>query len=129
MNSEKSINQFSNWMDEIVLQKFTSEKEAKFDIQKEAAGNHRQDMSRPVLEELLNQGYSVVQWNAGPSEHGACLELDNQKWALPDFLSGLMHDAPIFERSHPGDTSCTLIVSGDGLPNIQVDSFGNYQEI
>lgn len=129
MNLEKNTNKFDTWVDEIVKQKITSEKVAKFDIQKEAIGNTRQDMSRPVLEELLNHGYSAVQWHSGSTEHGTCLELNNQQWTLEDFLSGLMHDAPIFERSHPGDKNCTLIVSGEGLPNVQVDSFGNYQEI
>lgn len=130
MNSEKNtINNFSNWIDAIVQKKIVAEKDAKFEIQKEAVGNNRQDMSRPVLEELLNHGYSVVQWDSGQTAHSVCIELNNQQWTLEDFLSGLVHDAPIFERSHPGDANCTVIVSGEGLPSVRVDSFGNYQEI
>jgi len=129
MNSVKNTNNFDEWIDEVVKNKIISEKEEKFSIQKEAVGNTRQDLSRPVLEELLNRGYSVVQWDSGQSVHSVCLELNNQQWNLVDFLSNLHHDAPIFERSHPNDTNCTLIVSGDGLPNVRVDSFGNFQEI
>ena len=129
MNLERSTNNFSDWVDSVVKNKINSDKEAKFTIQKEAVGNHRQDMSRPILEELLNRGYSVVQWNAGQSAHGTCLELNNQQWTLEDFLSGLVHDAPIFERSHPGDNNCSVIISGEGLPSIRVDSFGNTEEV
>ncbi len=123
------MNNFSDWVDEVVKNKINAEKESKFTMLKEAVGNTRQDLSRPVLEDLMGQGYTIVQWNSGSSTHGQCLELNNQQWMIQDFLSGLAHDAPIFERSHPGDKSCTLVVSGEGLPQVVVDSFGNIQEI
>jgi hypothetical protein len=123
------MNNFSDWVDTVVTNKINTEKESEFRIQKEAVGNTRQDMSRPVLEDLLGNGYSIVQWNSGNSTHGICVELNNQQWTLEDFLTGLVHDAPIFERSHPGDKNCTLVVSGEGLPQVVVDSFGNIQEI
>jgi hypothetical protein len=94
-------------------------------LNKQAVGNHRQDMTRPVLEDLGRQGYSVVTWDSGNSTHGACRDLNRQTWTLNDFMSGLEHDAPLFEKSHPGDENCTLIVSGQGLPDVKVDSYGD----
>jgi hypothetical protein len=94
-------------------------------LNKEAVGNHRQDATRPVLEDLRDQGYSVVTWDSGNSTHGECRDLNRQTWELDNFLSGLEYDAPLFERSHPGDENCTLIVSGANLPDVRVDSYGD----
>jgi hypothetical protein len=91
---------------------------------KEAAGNHRQDMSGPVLDTLLNDGYTQVRWNSNGSHHGECVDLNRQVWNLQDFLRTTEYDAPLFSRSHPGDASCTLTVSGPGLPDVEVDSYG-----
>lgn len=124
MNLEKNINNFSDWADSLAMEKYAAERAATLRIIKNAVGNNRQDLSRPILEDLLNQGYTTVTWNAGDSAHGQCRELNNQKWDLVSFLSGLQHDAPIFERSHPGDKSCSLTVSGAGLPDVYVDSYG-----
>lgn len=94
-------------------------------LNKQAAGNHRQDMSRPVLENLMGDGYTQVMWNSNGSRHGQCLDLNKQVWSLPDFLATTEYDAPLFSRSHPGDASCTLTVSGPGLPDVEVDSYGD----
>ena len=117
------------WTNSLVNKKFTEDKLSRFKQQKEAIGNTRQDMSRPVLEELLNSGYQTVKWDAGMSTHGLCLELNNQQWTLEDFLTGLVHDAPIFEKSHPGDANCTLIVQGDTVSSVRVDSYGAMEEV
>ena len=98
-------------------------------IQKEAVGNTRQDMSRPVLEQLLDNGYVEVEWDSGHTTCGRCLELDKQKWTLEEFAINVPYDAPIFSRSHPGDKSCTLLVSGPDLPTVRVDSYGNWEEV
>lgn len=97
-------------------------------MNREAIGNHRQDMTRPILEELLNNGYTLVTWNSNNSMHSKCQDLDKQVWDLADFLRTTEYDAPLFCRSHPGDSSCTLLVSGDNLPIVSVDSYGNVQE-
>lgn len=94
-------------------------------IYREAAGNHRQDMTGPVLENLLSDGYSQVTWNSNGSRHSECRNLNRQVWDLQDFLNTTEYDAPLFSRSHPGDASCTLIVSGEGVPNVEVDSYGD----
>lgn len=93
-------------------------------INKEAAGNHRQDMTGPVLEDLLGSGYNQVTWNSNGSHHSQCRDLNRQTWDLADFLRTTEYDAPLFSRSHPGDNSCTLTVSGPGLPPVEVDSYG-----
>jgi hypothetical protein len=97
-------------------------------LNKEAAGNHRQDMSLPVLERLQNEGYNQVMWNSGHSTHSECRDLNRQRWDLQDFLNTTEYDAPLFSRSHPGDENCTLIVSGEGLPDIELDSYGDTDE-
>jgi hypothetical protein len=97
-------------------------------LNKEAAGNHRQDLSGPVLENLLNDGYSQVTWNSNGSHHGECRDMNRQTWDLQDFLATTEYDAPIFGRVHPGDSSCTLIISGPGLPPVEVDSYGETDE-
>src|SRR5690348_13904082 len=94
-------------------------------LNKQAAGNHRQDMSRPVLDDLASKGYTQVMWNSNGSHHSQCLDLNRQVWNLQDFLATTEYDAPLFSRSHPGDASCTLTVSGPGLPNVEVDSYGD----
>lgn len=97
-------------------------------LNKEAAGNHRQDLTGPVLQNLLQDGYTQVMWNSNGSHHGQCRDLNKQVWNLQDFLRTTEYDAPLFSRSHPGDASCTLTVSGPGLPAIEVDSYGETDE-
>lgn len=97
-------------------------------LTKQAVGNHRQDMTLPVLERLQNEGYNQVQWNAGNSTHSECRDLNRQRWDLEDFLRTTEYEAPLFSRSHPGDENCTLIVSGDGVPDIELDSYGETDE-
>ena len=85
----------------------------------------REDLSLAPLEDLLANGYTQVVWDAAKSKHGKCRELHNQKWLLQDFVSNLSHSAPIAERSHPNDTGCSIVVSGEGLPSVRVDYNGN----
>lgn len=90
-------------------------------------GNHRKDLCRPILQSLLAKGYDTVEWDSGASVHDVCVALHGQRWDLSQFLSGLVHDAPLFERSHPGDKNCSLVIYSRGTPNLppmRVDSFG-----
>lgn len=122
-------NNFSEWSKQLIENTLSAKAEESFRISVEAVGNTREDLSLPVLQSLLNDGYDVVTWDSGPSTHAVCLELNEQQWNLQDFISGLVHSAPIFERSHPGDASCAVLVSGENLPTVRVDSFGNILEI
>ena len=84
---------------------------------------HPQDESRTVLESLRNSGYQTVEWDASNSSHDVCLALHKYTWTIDEFLTGLSYDAPVFERTHPGDRSCFLIVYGpeeSGLDPVQV---------
>jgi hypothetical protein len=74
-----------------------------------------QDESLPVLTELLDRGYSKVVWHAENSAHDECRALDGKEWGLKEFIDGTTHDAPVFSRSHPGDRSCYVVISGEGL--------------
>jgi len=121
--------QFQKWAKELADKALSAKREESFAIQKEAVGNNREDLSLPVLQNLLRDGYQIVQWDSGPSTHSVCLELNEQQWNLEDFLTGLRHAAPIFERTHPGDASCAVVVSGENLPTVRVDSYGNMTEI
>lgn len=123
------LNNYKEWRDTLVLNKIYTDTQRKRQFKIEAAGNTRQDMSRPILEQLKNNGYTEVIWNSGNSTHQVCIELHDQVWAIEDFLSGLSHDAPLFEKSHPGDKNCGVVVRGPELQNIFVDSFGNFTEI
>lgn len=118
MNHRKWINNLINRNSEEEIKKQRA-------LQREGQGNHRQDESRPTLESLLSEGYDTVIWDASNSMHGICREVHDQQWALEDFISGLEHDAPIFEKTHPGDANCFLVVTGPDLPPVTVDSYGN----
>jgi hypothetical protein len=112
-----------NWLSNLAIRAMRICRQTKI-----AVGNRRQDMTMPVLERLQNEGYSQVTWNSGHSTHGECRDLNRQVWDLEDFLRTTEYDAPLFSRSHPGDESCTLIISGNGLPNIELDSYGDTDE-
>lgn len=122
-------NNFSDWATNLASISLASKKEEGFSISIEAVGNTREDLSLPVLQRLLHDGYEIVTWDSGSTTHSTCLELNEQQWNIQDFISGLVHSAPIFERSHPGDVSCAVLVSGQNLPTVRVDSFGNLDEV
>lgn len=83
-----------------------------------------QDVSLPILEDLLGQGYDNTRWvtNAGATD-GPCLVKDGDTQDLTSFVSGLLHAAPIFEKTHVG-CKCHVIVSGPNLPDVEVSAFG-----
>lgn len=120
---------YQAWAESLAAKKTESDTKALREVRLEAAGNHRQDTSRPILQELLQQGYEVVTWDSRNSTHPPCQALENQQWTLEAFLTGLQHDAPMFERSHPGDANCRIIVSGPDLQPLVIDSFGNVTDL
>ena len=118
-------NNYEEWVTNVVSQKIRADQVS---LQKEAIGNRRQDLSRLILEVLLGQVYVTVKWDSSNSRHSQCLELNNQQWNLIDFVANLSHDAPLFERSHPG-CYCRVIATGPNLPDVFVDSYGQMGEI
>ncbi len=83
-----------------------------------------QDVSLPILEDLLSQGYADTTWetNAGAKD-GPCISKDGDKQPLVDFVAGLVHAAPFFEKTHVG-CHCRAKISGPGLPDVWVSGFG-----
>jgi len=124
MTANQQMENHNNWITKVTKKYTTNTIIKKREMQKEAIGNTRQDESRPVLEQLMNEGYDTVTWDSSNSKHSVCRELNNQQWNLQDFLSGLQYDAPIFEKTHPGDVNCFLIVTGPNLPLVNVNSYG-----
>jgi len=69
----------------------------------------KQDVSLARLETLLNEGYVNVTWQKSASPDEVCRLLHGQRWKLAEFISGLEHEAPIFEVSHV-NCRCTVVV-------------------
>lgn len=83
-----------------------------------------QDISRPVLEDLISKGYQTVRWVSSPSAvDGKCISMDGEMFPIQEFISNLQHDAPVYEKTHVGCT-CTVVVSGEGLNDVVVNAFG-----
>lgn len=83
-----------------------------------------QDVSLPILEEKIAEGYVDGVWNTSPSAvDAACLARGGERFALADFVAGLVHAAPFFEKTHVG-CHCTLTISGPGLPDMVISAFG-----
>jgi hypothetical protein len=83
-----------------------------------------QDVSLPVFQELLGQGYDSVLWRTNPgATDGPCLVRNGDTFPLADFISGLQYAAPIYEKTHVG-CKCQMVVSGPGLPEVIVTAFG-----
>jgi hypothetical protein len=82
------------------------------------------DVSLPILEGLLGQGYDNTRWrtSAGATD-GPCLAKNGDEEPLSDFVSGLMYDAPFFEKTHVG-CKCGVEVTGPALPDVFVTAFG-----
>jgi hypothetical protein len=83
-----------------------------------------QDVSLPVLEELLGEGYDSVLWHTSPgATDGPCISMNDERFPLPEFIANLQHAAPIFEKTHVG-CRCSLTISGPGLEDVAVDWTG-----
>jgi hypothetical protein len=80
----------------------------------------RQDESADQLLELKGLGYTTVTWNASDAKDDECRRLDRQSWTIDQFLEGLVHNAPKFEKSHV-DCNCKLVVSGPGLSDVTLE--------
>lgn len=83
-----------------------------------------QDVSLPVLEQLLGEGYDTCTWNTSPSAtDGPCISMGGEVIPLADFIANLMYAAPLFEKTHVG-CHCSVSVSGPGLDPREVSAFG-----
>lgn len=83
-----------------------------------------QDVSLPVLEDLFSQGYTNTTWHTNAAATDAeCLNKDGEQQALGDFLTGLMHAAPFYEKTHVG-CRCTATIEGEDMIPVEVSAFG-----
>jgi hypothetical protein len=82
------------------------------------------DVSLPILQELLSQGYDNTAWrtNAGAVD-APCISRNGDQQPLADFISNLQYEAPIFEKTHVG-CGCGVEVTGPDLPMVYVTAFG-----
>ena len=86
-----------------------------------------QDMSMDQLQPLLDDGYDLVVWQSSYSPCPTCQALEGATWSLAEFISGLTHNAPMFEHSHV-NCSCTLNIqssmddTGEKM-DVQVQAF------
>ena len=71
---------------------------------------YEQDESLNILQELLEEGYDTVELVTPNSACDKCKVQAGEK-SLSEAIDNLQHSAPIFEWTHPGCTSCYLLVS------------------
>lgn len=82
------------------------------------------DVSLPILNDLLGQGYTDTRWRTSASATDApCISKNGDTQDLGSFVSGLLYEAPIFEKTHVG-CKCGVQVTGPDLPEVFVTAFG-----
>jgi len=70
-----------------------------------------QDVSLPVFEDLLEEGYDTATFVAHPHACAYCKKRNGMKWKLKDFISNLQYDAPIFEKAAHVNAQSNIKVS------------------
>jgi hypothetical protein len=68
-----------------------------------------QDESLDILQDLLQQGFTDVEWIYRSYKCPKCRAMDGKKFKLKDFIANLQYAAPIFEKSHVG-CKCLVVV-------------------
>lgn len=58
-----------------------------------------QDVSLPVFQDLLEQGYDTATFVAHSNACAYCKKRNGKTWKLYQFISNLQYDAPIFEKA------------------------------
>ena len=82
----------------------------------------RQDQSMPVLEELLEQGYDMVTFEARPAACPICQQMNGTTWTLQEFLDTTEYSAPIFFHLHVNCLDEVRVWSSNfSLPTVYVD--------
>ena len=97
----------------------------KFKI-KPNTGYPLQDISTPVVQDLLDQGYNMVTFVAHPNACAYCKGINGKTKPLAQHLQGLQYDAPLFEMAHVNSQSELKIWDKNGeLPDIYVNYNGD----
>lgn len=102
----------------------------RFKIQKPQGVYPLQDVSLPVLQDLLEQGYDTATFVAHPNACAYCKKRNGMTWKLSQFISNLQYDAPIFEKAaHVNAQSQIKVSDSKGeLPDVFVNYNGDIYE-
>lgn len=89
-----------------------------------------QDVSLPVFQDLLEQGYDTATFVAHPHACSYCKKRNGMKWKLKDFISNLQYDAPIFEKAAHVNAQSNIKVSDSKgeLEDVYVNYNGDIHE-
>lgn len=88
-----------------------------------------QDVSTPVLKDLLEQGYNMITFVAHSNACAYCKGINGKTKSLAQHLQSLQYDAPLFEISHVNSLSELKIWDKNGeLPDIFVNYNGDIHE-
>jgi len=90
---------------------------------------HKQDMSMPVLQDLLDQGYDQCIWRLSTLHdeqdgYDICDELAGNEFSIEALISEADYEAPIFSKSHVG-CACFLecySTTDPALPPVNVSA-------
>lgn len=85
-----------------------------------------QDISLPVFEDLLEQGYNMATFIAHPGACSFCKGMNGKTWSLQNLLNTTQYDAVIFSHSHVNAFSEIKVWDKNGeLPDVYVNYEGN----
>lgn len=88
-----------------------------------------QDVSLPVFEDLLEQGYNMITFVAHPNACAYCRRLNGKTKPLAQHLQSLQHAAVLFEFSHVNSLSELKVWDKNGeLPDVFVNYEGDIHE-
>ena len=85
-----------------------------------------QDISTPIFEDLLEQGYNMATFVAWPGACKFCKKMNGKTWTLQNLLDTTEYDAPIFSHSHVNAYSKMKVWDKNGeLEPVYVDYNGD----
>ena len=85
-----------------------------------------QDVSLPVFEDLLEQGYNMATFIAHPNACKFCKSINGKTWTLKNLIDTTEYEAPIFFHSHVNAQSEMKVWDKNGeLPDVYVNYEGN----
>ena len=88
-----------------------------------------QDVSLPVFQDLLEEGYNMVTLVAWSGACAYCKKKNGKTMSLSKWLSQLQHSAPIFEAFHVNSQSELKVWDKNGeLPDVFVNYEGDIHE-
>ena len=82
------------------------------------------DISLPIFQELMGQGYTDYRVNCSPSATDTvCLVGGGETGTIADLLNTTQYEAPCFSHRHVG-CQCLWACTGPDLPEVMVGAFG-----